>query len=107
MARQPYKDPFYVSQRQAFARARSQASFRGEPWTLTFEDWQDFWPPGIWELRGRGPGCLCLTRLDLARPWSRKNCCRMDRLDAVRIGRKRSSGLPLDQSLWNSAVYLN
>ncbi len=108
MARHPYKDPFYVLQRQAWARARSQASFRGEPWTLTFEDWQEFWPREFWDQRGRGPGCLCLTRINVDLPWSRTNCCRMDRLDAVRIGRLRHTrpDRHLDPSLWRTAVYL-
>lgn len=57
----------------AFGRARCQARFRGEPWTLTFEDWEEIWRDR-WHLRGRASGDLCLSRCDYRQGWSVENC---------------------------------
>lgn len=101
------RDRYLVDLRRAFARSRCQAKYRGEAWQLTWEDWQDFWPREFWSLRGRHQGCLCVTRLDRTLPWSRENCCRMDRIDAVKIGRLHQCGWPVPEHLWQSAITLD
>ena len=56
----------------AFGRARCQARFRGEDWSLTFQDWEELWQ-GCWHLRGRHSQDLCLCRQDYSQGWHRSN----------------------------------
>jgi hypothetical protein len=59
-----YKHKFY----RAFAQQRNQAQWRGETWTMSFEEWFDTWGNDI-ERRGRGSGDLAMTRKDASQPW--------------------------------------
>lgn len=67
-------DPVEHDKYVAWARARAQAHYRGEPWSMTWPEWQDLWRDH-WHLRGRGPGHVKMTRRDLTGPWSRENTC--------------------------------
>ena len=58
----------------AWLKHRSQAWYRGEEHTLTWEEWLSFWPDDIWSQRGRKSHDLVLTRLDCEGSWSRDNC---------------------------------
>jgi hypothetical protein len=58
----------------AFLKARSQAAYRSEPWTLTIEEFFYLWPKESWRLRGRKPDELCMIRLDRELAWSIDNC---------------------------------
>lgn len=108
MSRRPWKDPFDVDRCLKFNRARTQARFRGEQWTMTFEDWNEFWPtPEIWSQRGRSGDRLCLTRRDPTGPWSRENCCRILRSDQVRIGICQGRTRTSTAGLWSTAVFLD
>lgn len=62
----------------AFGRARCQARFRGEAWTLTFEEYEDLWR-GQWSQRGRRRGDLCLSRRDYDQGWDLANVELIDR----------------------------
>jgi hypothetical protein len=56
-------------------RARAQANFRKEGWTMTFEEFEQMWnQDGSWEQRGRRADDLLMTRLDSGMPWSFENC---------------------------------
>lgn len=63
-----YKHSMYTP----WQRMKAQANFRGEEFTLKFEDfynlWKDHWPQ-----RGRGIDDLCMSRNDHSGPWSKKN----------------------------------
>lgn len=70
-----YVSDFDNARRRAFVRSRSQAWFRGEAWTLTWEEYQVFWStPKRWAKRGRQPEDLVLTRQDWDGVWSTDNC---------------------------------
>lgn len=66
-------DPVRHAQYIAYGRAKCQASFRGEGWDLTFEEYEAMWQ-GRWHLRGRTKNTLCLARIDYDQPWSITNC---------------------------------
>jgi hypothetical protein len=70
------KDPFTHARNLAFHRSACQARFRGEVWSLTFEEFCHFWhSESLWEQRGRKIEALVLTRWDTEKPWDTKNCC--------------------------------
>ena len=56
----------------AFGRARAQALFRGEPWCLTFEEFEQIWQD-CWHQRGRASEDLCMTRTDPEGAWATNN----------------------------------
>ena len=63
--------------------AKAQASFRNEPFELTFEQYQNLWK-GKWQDRGRDNHKLTLTRQDYTKPWCVDNCVIMTRLEHLR-----------------------
>lgn len=65
-------DPVTHQQYRAFIQQRNQAQWRGEPWQLTFEQWQDLWFPH-WRQRGRGRWDYCMVRRDPSLPWDTAN----------------------------------
>lgn len=56
-----------------YARARSQAHYRGEAWEFEPQEWLDMWLAVVAQ-PGRGLGTACMTRLDRGQPWSKDNC---------------------------------
>ena len=54
-------------------KAKAQANYRQEGWTMTFEEFAEMWE-GQWHLRGRDGPDLCMCRLDSEKPWSKDNC---------------------------------
>lgn len=76
----------------SWQRAKAQARFRGEPFLLTFEDFQTKWL-GYWELRGRGSDDWCLTREDPDGAWEKSNCeviPRVEHLKRQRLYKSRT-----------------
>lgn len=65
-------DPLRHLQYRAFIQQRNQARWRGEEWTITFEQWLDLWGDR-YHLRGRTVNSLCLTRRDYDLPWTQDN----------------------------------
>jgi hypothetical protein len=57
----------------AFQRQRAQAKFRGEYWSMSFEQFQYLWQD-LWHLRGKQSQSLCMTRIDPELDWSLDNC---------------------------------
>ena len=106
MARRPRADRYPVETLKGFSRARAQAHFRGETWNLTIEDWRDFWTRERWPDRGRTAGSICLTRRRIELPWSRTNCCLVERFDAIRVAKAKQAGREPDPDIWLNAVYL-
>ena len=65
-------DPVRHAQFVAFGRARAQAQFRGEAWTLTFDEFVQVWGAD-WSRRGRASDDLCMTRVDPDTAWDLHN----------------------------------
>jgi len=83
---------FLRDRHRAFSRSKCQAEFRGEVWELTLKDWTDFWTEQRWPLRGRHNESLMMTRFDDELPWTRKNCCLINRLQGAQIRNWRRAG---------------
>ena len=57
----------------AFLKHRSQAKYRGEDHTLSWETWQTLWTDAAWEKRGRKGDSLILGRIDWDLGWQDDN----------------------------------
>jgi len=53
----------------AWLRAKAQANYRKEIWTLSFEEFQKLWQ-GVWDFRGRGRDDYVMSRDDHHGAWS-------------------------------------
>jgi hypothetical protein len=47
---------------------KAQCDFRGEEFTLTFEQYEELWQ-GLWDQRGRTREAVCMTRIDWDGAW--------------------------------------
>lgn len=63
---------------------RNQAQYRGEQWTLEFDDWLAIWGTNI-QYRGRQKGSMTMVRIDYTQPWSKTNARIVDRLEHARV----------------------
>lgn len=82
-------DPELHRKYRAFIQQKNQAQFRGETWSLTFEQWCQAWGTE-YHRRGRGSQDLCLTRWDLDGDWTVENTILLERgLHMRRCGQKR------------------
>jgi len=59
-------------QYRCWIQHRNQANFRGEEYTLTFEDYQHLWREH-WDVKGRTSGSYCLNRPDPDLGWHLDN----------------------------------
>lgn len=100
-----YKDAFDHERHTPYHKMRAQANFRGEPWELTFADFCDFWTRDRWPCRGRASTDLCLIRVDVEYPWSRSNCCIVERSCQLNIKTRRRLGRSFDDLL-TEAIYV-
>jgi hypothetical protein len=67
----------------AWLQSRAQASYRKEPFELTFEQYQELWQ-GFWDRKGRSINDYCLSRLDPSGSWAVSNLAVMPRLEHIR-----------------------
>jgi hypothetical protein len=74
-----YKHQMYVP----WMKARAQARFRQEEWTLTFDEYFDLWN-GKWHERGRDRDSLCMTRHAWSEAWSKDNAVIIERHEHLR-----------------------
>ena len=74
-----YKHQMYIP----WMKSKAQANFRGEAWSLTFDDYFDLWN-GRWHERGRDRESLCMTRYDWSQGWSRDNTVLIERHQHLR-----------------------
>lgn len=65
-------DPEAHDKYVAWLRAKAQASFRDEPWDLTYEQWVEAWGDQ-WQYRGRRADSRCLAREDWHGTWEPTN----------------------------------
>lgn len=75
---------------QPWLCARAQANFRKEGFDLTFEQWCELWMP-LWHRRGRKPDDVCMTRVDIERPWTWGNVIIIERKDHFEIQNQQKS----------------
>lgn len=72
-------------------RARAQAWFRKEEWTITEEEFIELWKKDDQYLnRGRARTNVCLTRIDPEGAWSLDNVQIISRLDHYRLCQQRN-----------------
>ena len=89
-----YPNKFDRIRNKAWNRSKSQASFRGEEWLLSFDDYRKFWhTEQLWAQRGRRSLDLCMTRIDDELPWSGKNCMIISRRAHLGLKSARFHGL--------------
>ena len=62
-------DPFRHEIYYAWLKHKSQATFRKEDHTLSFEEWESLWTPELWEQRGRRVDDLCLQQILPGEGW--------------------------------------
>lgn len=74
-----YKHSMYLP----WLRARAQANFRKEPWTLTFEEFYEMWKD-LWPQRGRKSEDYCMTREDPEGTWDKDNTVVITRLEQLK-----------------------
>jgi hypothetical protein len=86
-----YQDPVVHVKHIAWMRMKAQADFRGEPWSLSFEEYQELWGEH-WHRKGRGSDEYCMTRQDPDAAWDKDNAVVLRRADSLRLAqtRKRS-----------------
>jgi hypothetical protein len=74
-------------------KAKAQAMYRGEDWTLTFDQFAELWRDQ-WQFRGRDGDDLCMTRTDTEKGWHRDNCEIVTRKEAnARSGARKKGTL--------------
>ena len=67
-----YSSKLESTQRLHFSRHRSQAKYRGELYTLTFEQYCRVWGEDF-EFKGRNSKDLCMSRKDTSLGWCEHN----------------------------------
>ena len=65
-------DPEEHAKYRAWIQMKNQAQWRGEAWTISFEEYKQLWGEH-WHNRGREKGCYCMTRQDWSLPWTVAN----------------------------------
>jgi len=66
-------DPVEHDKYYSFLKHRTQAVYRGESHSLTWDDWERLWPTEQWLQRGRTKHSLCLMQLDPEAGWHTYN----------------------------------
>jgi hypothetical protein len=80
-------DPIKHAQFIAWHRQRSQAIYRGEEYTLTYEEFMTLWADK-WQQRGRKIDDYCLSRRNPALPWDINNTILITRREHLTKPRK-------------------
>lgn len=69
-----YVKPIAHTPKGRFIAQRQNACRRGIEWNLTFDEWWKIWEEsGKWDLRGRGIGKFCMSRILDNGPYSKEN----------------------------------
>lgn len=67
------EDPFTREKYYAWLKHRSQAAFRKEEYSLTWDDWQALWSDEDFLNRGRGMDNVCLFQIEHGDGWHLNN----------------------------------
>lgn len=88
-----YEDDLRHDQHWAWLRKKAQATYRGEAWTLTIDEWFKLWnDSGQWDNRGRHPHASAMFMKDPKKGWHVDNveiCDRTLKLRELATGRTR------------------
>lgn len=96
--RRKYSSPFDQERRLAYVRSKNQAAFRGESWSLSFEEFCAVWhDESLWDQRGRDRDSLVMTRRDPYGRWDKSNVCLISRLNQIRIIHALAMGRSIDE----------
>jgi len=68
-----HPDPDIHKKYTPYQRMKAQAHYRGEEFSLTFEQYCEFWTEDRWQCRGRGISDLCMSMRDLEKGWHYDN----------------------------------
>lgn len=71
----------------AWMRAKAQAHYRNEEWSLTLEEFQEVWL-GRWTRRGRGTNDYVMSRMDPERGWHMDNVACIERIEYLKRQRE-------------------
>lgn len=66
-------DPVRHDKYYAYLKHRSQAKYRKETHSLTWEQWETLWPNDLWSQRGRSADSLCLQQIETGEGWHISN----------------------------------
>ena len=66
-------DKYHNDKHRTYSKAKAQADYRNEEWSLTAAEWDIIWPDHLWDRRGRDPESLCMSRKDYEKGWSLDN----------------------------------
>lgn len=66
-------DPMKREKYYAWLKHRSQAAFRKEDYSLTWEDWELLWSDDDFSRRGRGMDNMCMFLIDRDQGWHLNN----------------------------------
>lgn len=66
-------DPVRHDKYYAWLKHRSQARYRGEPHSLTWDEWESLWTDQLWAERGRTIDSMCLQQIELGEGWHFNN----------------------------------
>jgi hypothetical protein len=93
-----YLDPVLHDQHWAWLRKKAQATFRGESWSLSIEEWFDLWAASDqWDNRGRHKDSSAMFMIDPSKGWHTWNVeivNRSKRLSEINAGHPRIKGRP-------------
>lgn len=57
----------------AYLKHKAQARYRGESYSLSFQEWETLWQDDVWEQRGKTADSLCLAQIDCKQGWHVNN----------------------------------
>lgn len=66
-------DPLRHEKYYAWLKHRSQANYRKEEYSLTWEQWEELWSDERWFSRGRTIESLCLQQIEPGEGWHISN----------------------------------
>jgi len=79
-----FKDKFDQDRLIPYLRARAQAAYRKERWSLTLEQWMELWSdPDVWYNRGKRSDQYGMTRINPYGSWSKNNIVIMTRREQI------------------------
>lgn len=67
----------------AWLKHRSQANYRSESYSLTWEEWQTLWKDELWDQRGQKGHNLCLAQINPKLGWHMNNVAVMTRKEQL------------------------
>lgn len=79
-------DPITHDKYYAYMKHKAQAKYRGEDYSLTWEQWDQLWPTELFVRRGRKSHDLVLMQTDTDLGWHQTNVSVVERIEHLRRG---------------------